>query len=151
MIGRVISMKIKVINNSKNKLPKYTREGDSGLDLRADLDAPLWIIPGNRALIPTGIHMEIPKGYEGQVRGRSGLAIRHGIGIVNGLGTIDSNYVGDIGVILINHGEKAFKVENGDRIAQLVIAPVKTVELEEVNVLEDTIRGSEGYGSSGVE
>lgn len=144
-------MKIKVVNNSKNKLPKYTREGDSGLDLRADLDAPLWIIPGNRALIPTGIHMEIPKGYEGQVRGRSGLAIRHGIGIVNGLGTIDSNYVGDIGVILINHGEKAFKVENGDRIAQLVIAPVKTVELEEVNVLEDTIRGSEGYGSSGVE
>lgn len=144
-------MKIKVINNSKNKLPKYTREGDSGLDLRADLDAPLWIIPGNRAVIPTGIHMEIPKGYEGQVRGRSGLAIRHGIGIVNGLGTIDSNYVGDIGVILINHGEKAFKVENGDRIAQLVIAPVKTVELEEVNVLEDTIRGSEGYGSSGVE
>ena len=147
----MISMKIKVVNNSKNKLPKYTREGDSGLDLRADLDAPLWIIPGNRALIPTGIHMEIPKGYEGQVRGRSGLAIRHGIGIVNGLGTIDSNYVGDIGVILINHGEKAFKVENGDRIAQLVIAPVKTVELEEVNVLEDTIRGSEGYGSSGVE
>lgn len=144
-------MKIKVVNNSKNKLPKYTREGDSGLDLRADLDAPLWIIPGNRAVIPTGIHMEIPKGYEGQVRGRSGLAIRHGIGIVNGLGTIDSNYVGDIGVILINHGEKAFKVENGDRIAQLVIAPVKTVELEEVNVLEDTIRGSEGYGSSGVE
>lgn len=144
-------MKIKVVNNSKNKLPKYTREGDSGLDLRADLDAPLWIIPGNRAVIPTGIHMEIPKGYEGQVRGRSGLAIRHGIGIVNGLGTIDSNYVGDIGVILINHGEKAFKVENGDRIAQLVIAPVETVELEEVNVLEDTIRGSEGYGSSGVE
>lgn len=143
-------MKINIINNSGNESPKYSRDGDSGLDLRAMLQDPLVLLPGVRAVIPTGIHLEIPKGYEGQVRGRSGLAIKHGIGIVNGLGTIDSNFRGDIGVIIINHGTKSFTIRNGDRIAQLVIAPVEIVTLHEVEELVDTERGINGYGSSGI-
>lgn len=144
-------MKIKVINKSDNELPKYSKDGDSGMDLRAMLDAPITLLPNTRALIPTGIHLEIPKGYEGQVRGRSGLAVKYGIGTVNGIGTIDSNYRGDIGVIVINHGVEPYTINNGNRIAQLVIAPVETITLDEVEELNDTNRGTRGYGHSGIE
>lgn len=144
-------MKIKIVNKSCNEIPKYSRDGDSGMDLRAMLETSITLLPGTRALIPTGVHLEIPKGYEGQVRGRSGLGVHYGIGIVNGMGTIDSNYRGDIGVILINHGIDAFEIHNGDRIAQLVIAQVEEVELEVVESLNDTERGIDGYGSSGID
>lgn len=144
-------MEINMINNSTNPSPKYSRDGDSGMDLRAMLDEPMILLPNMRALIPTGIHLEIPSGYEGQVRGRSGLAVDYGIGIVNGIGTVDSNYRGDIGVIVINHGLEPFTIYNGDRIAQLVIAPVEIVTLHELDVLSESNRGSNGYGSSGIE
>lgn len=143
--------KIKIINKSKNDLPKYNHKGDSGMDLRANLEGTIRLLPRRRLLVPTGIQIELPKGYEAQVRGRSGLAIKHGIGIVNGIGTIDSNYRGDIGVILINHGNEVFKIKNGDRIAQLVISKVENVEWEEVEILEETKRGENGYGSTGIE
>lgn len=142
--------KIKIINKSRNELPKYNHEGDSGMDLRANLDGTIRLLPRRRVLVPTGIHIQLPVGFEAQVRGRSGLAIKNGIGIVNGIGTIDSNYTGDIGVILINHGNEMFEIKNGDRIAQLVISKVENIEWEEVDVLEETNRGEDGYGSTGV-
>ena len=142
-------MKIK-IKSTGGVLPAYETEGSAGMDLRALLEEPVTIRPGQRKLIPTGLSLELPAGYEAQIRARSGLAVKKGIGLVNGIGTIDSDYRGDIGVILINWGEEDFVVENGDRIAQMVIAKYERVEWEAVSDLSDTERGSGGFGHTGV-
>lgn len=130
-------------------LPRYMTTGAAGMDLCAALNAPLRLAPGERSLVPTGLAMAIPPGYEGQVRPRSGLALRQGIGMVNAPGTIDADYRGEIGVILINHGAETVTVEPGDRIAQLVIAPVQQVRLLAVDDLDDTDRGEGGFGHTG--
>jgi len=131
-------------------LPAYRTRGAAGLDLEAALPAPVLLQPGERRLIPTGLRMEIPVGYEGQVRPRSGLALRHGIGMVNAPGTIDADYRGEIGVLLVNLGQQPFLLEPLGRIAQLVICPVAQAELVEVEELGATERASGGYGSTGV-
>jgi len=131
------------------QLPRYAHFGDSGLDLSADLTAPITIHPGDRAAIPTGIAVAIPQGHEGQVRPRSGLA--RSLGVVAHFGTIDSGYRGEVGVTLQNLGEEPFIVHTGDRIAQLVFAPVTRADLVEVQVLPSTERGVSGFGSTGVQ
>jgi dUTP pyrophosphatase len=128
-------------------LPTYQTEGAAGLDLRADEACTL--APGERRLVPTGIAVELPPGHEGQVRPRSGLAARHGIGMVNAPGTIDHDYRGEVGVLLVNLGGEPFQVRRGDRIAQLVVAPVVRVEVRLVEALSETGRGDGGFGSTG--
>lgn len=131
-------------------LPAYQTAGSAGLDLCAALAEPVTLHPGERRLIPTGLAMAIPEGYEGQVRPRSGLAHRAGIGIVNSPGTIDADFRGEVGIVLINHGQQPFVVEPLARIAQLVIVPVVRASIELVEELDATERGSGGYGSTGV-
>jgi dUTP pyrophosphatase len=131
--------------------PERASAHAAGLDLRAAVDAPLELGPGERVLVPTGLFIAIPPGYEAQVRPRSGLAIKHGLTLLNSPGTIDADYRGEIGVILINHGREAVAIQRGDRIAQLVIAGVVECELREVPVLPETSRGNGGFGSSGRE
>uniref|UniRef100_A0A9E7ZIB3 Deoxyuridine 5'-triphosphate nucleotidohydrolase n=1 Tax=Bosea sp. NBC_00436 TaxID=2969620 RepID=A0A9E7ZIB3_9HYPH len=131
-------------------LPAYETAGAAGLDLRAALAENLTLVPGERALIPTGLAMQLPVGFEGQVRPRSGLALRHGVTVLNAPGTVDSDYRGEVSVVLINHGSEPFTVTRGDRIAQLVIAPVTHALLSEVETLSETARGAGGYGSTGV-
>ncbi|MFR7349102.1 dUTP diphosphatase [Peptoniphilus sp.] len=143
-------MKLKIINKSKNKNPSYATHGSSGMDLRANLDEDLVIESGEIELVPTGIFIEIPEGYEGQVRARSGLALKYGISLPNGIGTIDSDYRGELKVILINHGKEDFVIKNGDRIAQIVFIKYEKAELEIVDSLESTDRSSGGFGSTGV-
>ncbi|HET9554739.1 MAG TPA: dUTP diphosphatase [Anaeromyxobacteraceae bacterium] len=128
-------------------LPRYETEGSAGLDLRAD--EPFALAPGERALVPTGLALEIPPGFEGQVRPRSGLAARHGVAIVNAPGTVDSDYRGEVKVILVNLGQAAVTFERGERIAQLVVAPVARATVEVVEALGDTGRGAGGFGSTG--
>jgi dUTP pyrophosphatase len=132
-------------------LPSHASPGSAGFDLRAAVEAERVIEPGQRLLVPTGLALEIPPGWEGQVRPRSGLALRHGIGILNSPGTIDSDYRGEVSVILVNLGDSPFTVKRGDRIAQLVIARVETIEWEEIESLESSGRGGGGFGSTGVE
>ena len=143
-------MKIKIVNKSKHPLPEYATPGSAGMDLRANIDAPITLAPGERKLIPTGIYIALPVGYEAQVRPRSGLALKHGIGLANMLGTVDSDYRADVGVILINLGQEDFVVNDGDRIAQLVIAKHETAEWDVVDELDETERGEGGYGHTGV-
>ena len=131
-------------------LPSPASPGSSGFDLRAAVEDELVLRPGERVLVPTGLVLEIPPGCEGQVRPRSGLALRHGIGVLNSPGTIDSDYRGEVGVILVNLGEAPFPVRRGDRIAQLVFARVETVEWEEAADLAGSDRGAGGFGSTGV-
>jgi len=130
-------------------LPAYATEGSAGMDLRAAVEAPVTIPAGGRAMVPTGLSVEIPRGFEGQVRGRSGLAARHGVGIPNAPGTIDSDYRGEVCVILANWGDQPFVVARGERIAQLVIAPVARAELVEVEELAGSERGAGGFGHTG--
>jgi dUTP pyrophosphatase len=130
-------------------LPSYATEGAAGLDLRADLAAPLTLQPGERALVPTGIALALPPGYEGQVRPRSGLALRDGVTCLNSPGTIDCDYRGEVAVILVNLGQKPAVLQRGDRVAQLVVAPVVRVELLEAVSLPPTGRGSGGFGHTG--
>jgi dUTP diphosphatase len=130
-------------------LPAYQTSGAAGLDLSAAVATPVVIPPGERRFVPTGLAVAIPLGFEGQVRPRSGLALKHGIGIVNSPGTIDSDYRGEIGIVLVNHGAEPFVVTKGSRIAQLVIAPVAHVDVEPVDTLDTTDRGAGGYGSTG--
>ncbi len=130
-------------------LPAYATSGSSGMDLRAVVDAPLTIAPGETALVPCGIMVAIPDGFEGQVRPRSGLAAKHGIGVLNAPGTIDSDYRGEVKIILTNFGKAPFPVNRGDRIAQLVIAPVVRAEWTESADLDGTVRGSGGFGHTG--
>ena len=131
-------------------LPQYESKGAAGMDLRACLDGDQDIPPLGRAKIPTGLRIEIPDGFEGQVRPRSGLAVKHGVTVLNSPGTIDSDYRGDLDIILINLGDKTFTVKNGDRIAQLVIAPVIRAGIVESSLLSATERGGGGFGSTGV-
>jgi dUTP pyrophosphatase len=130
-------------------LPDYASSGAAGMDLRAALDEPVTLPPGGRASIPTGIAIALPDGFECQVRPRSGLAARHGIGMVNTPGTIDEDYRGEIRLLLINHGDEPFTIERGERIAQAVIARYERVELTEVTTLPETNRGTGGFGSTG--
>jgi dUTP pyrophosphatase len=130
-------------------LPTAASPGSAGLDLRAALEAPLVLAPGERRLVPTGLVLELPPGWEGQVRPRSGLALRHGLSLLNAPGTIDSDYRGEVGVVLANLGGEPVAIARGDRIAQLVVAPVATVRLEEVDELTATERDSGGFGSTG--
>lgn len=131
-------------------LPTPASPGSSGFDLRAALPGETVLRPGERLLVPTGLILEIPPGWEGQVRPRSGLALRHGLGVVNAPGTIDSDYRGEVAVILINLGDSPITLQRGDRIAQLVIAPVATVEWEEADSLDESERGTGGFGSTGM-
>ncbi|MGX8774642.1 MAG: dUTP diphosphatase [Bacillota bacterium] len=142
-------MKVR-INSLSGVYPSYETEGSAGMDISAFLDEPVVIEPGKRALIPTGLFMEFEPGYEVQIRARSGLAAKYGIGLVNGVGTIDSDYRGEVKVALINMGETAFEVKNGDRIAQMVISPVVRAEIEPAEKLSGTERGEGGFGSTGI-
>lgn len=143
-------VKIDIINKSKHNLPEYATKQSAGLDLRANLDEPVVLKPLQRALIPTGLFIALPDGYEAQIRPRSGLALKKGISIVNAPGTIDADYRGEIGVILINLSNEDFIVEDGERIAQMVIAKYEQAELTQVEVLDDTERGAGGFGHTGV-
>lgn len=142
-------MKINIINHSEHPLPAYETAHAAGMDLRAALTEEITIKPLQRLLIPTGLHIELPIGYEAQIRPRSGLAFKHGIGIVNSPGTIDADYRGEIKVLLVNLSDTAFVVNNGDRIAQMVIAKYETISWEVVTELSDTARGAGGYGHTG--
>ena len=130
-------------------MPAYETDGSSGMDLRADLQAPVNLAPMQRALIPTGLFIELPFGYEAQVRPRSGLAIKHGITCLNSPGTVDSDYRGELKVILINLSGEAFTIQHGERIAQMIIQPVVKAELKLVNVLNESKRGTGGFGHTG--
>ena len=143
-------MKIKIVNKSKHPLPEYATPGSAGMDLRANIDSPITLAPGERKLIPTGIYIALPVGYEAQVRPRSGLALKYGIGLANMLGTVDADFRGEIRVILINLGQEDFVVNDGERIAQMVIAKHERAEWEVVEELDETERGEGGYGHTGV-
>ena len=142
-------MKIKVHYSGKHALPQFETTQSAGMDLRANIEAPVVLKPGDRALIPTGIKMALPDGYEAQIRPRSGLAYKHGITVLNSPGTIDADYRGDVGVLLINHGREAFTVEDGMRVAQMVVAQYSQFEWESVEDLDETARGAGGFGSTG--
>lgn len=143
-------MKIKVINKSKHKLPAYETEASAGVDVRANLEEPFSLQPLERTLIKTGLFLEIPKGYEAQVRPRSGLALKHGLTVLNAPGTIDADYRGEVGVILVNLSKQPYVIENGERIAQIVFARFEQAEFDEVQELSETNRGAGGFGSTGV-
>jgi dUTP pyrophosphatase len=142
-------MQVKIVNKSKNELPAYSTAFSAGMDLRANLDEPVVLKPLERKLVPTGLFIELPQGYEAQVRPRSGLALKKGITVLNTPGTIDADYRGEIGVILINLSNEDFVIENGERICQMVIAAHETVEWDLVEVLEETERGAGGFGHTG--
>lgn len=144
------TLAIEIINTSNNELPAYKNFGDAGMDIRANIQDPITLLPGKRVLIPTGIKIALPIKYEAQVRPRSGLALNNGVTVLNTPGTIDSGYRNEIGVILINLGEQPFTVYNGDRIAQLVIAKHEIVEWKIVDQLSESERGEGGFGSSGI-
>lgn len=143
-------MEIKIINKSHNALPEYATKQSAGMDLRANLDEPIILQPMERKLIPTGLFISLPEGYEAQIRPRSGLALKHGITILNAPGTIDADYRGEIGVILVNLSTEPFTINNGERICQMVIAPFTHAQLLPVETLDETERGSGGFGHSGV-
>ncbi len=145
-----LPLRVQKVGPIEVPLPAYQTERAAGLDLCAAIAESKWIEPGMRALIPTGLAFAIPDGYEGQVRPRSGLALKHGISIVNTPGTIDSDYRGMVQILLINHGQEPFLVEPLSRVAQLVVCPVVQAELELVSSLDETTRGAGGYGSTGV-
>jgi dUTP pyrophosphatase len=140
---------IKVVNRGHQQLPAYATPQSAGMDLRANLDAPVTLRPLERKLIPTGLHIALPEGYEAQVRPRSGLALKHGITVLNTPGTIDADYRGEIGVVLVNLSQDDFVVNDGERIAQMVIARCEQGELISVDVLDETERGAGGYGHTG--
>lgn len=143
-------IQIPIVNKSRHALPEYATEQSAGMDLRANIDAPVTLEPLQRALIPTGLFMALPKGYEAQVRPRSGLAIKHGIGVLNAPGTIDADYRGEIKVILVNLSSEPFTINDGDRIAQMVIARHETITWQPAMELSETERGAGGFGHSGV-
>jgi dUTP pyrophosphatase len=146
----VLKMKIKIVNNSQHDSPEYATSQSAGLDLRANLTESITLRPLARTLVKTGLFIELPQGYEAQVRPRSGLAYKKGITVLNSPGTIDADYRGEIGVILVNLSEEEFVIENGERVAQLVIAKHEQAEWVEVENLEETERGAAGFGSTGV-
>lgn len=141
-------MKIKIINQSKHALPKYQTEQSAGMDLRANISSPITLKSLERKLIPTGLFLELPAGFEAQVRPRSGLALKNGITVLNSPGTIDADYRGEVGVILINLSTEEFTIQDGDRIAQMVIAKHESTEWQQVTELIETVRGNGGFGST---
>lgn len=143
-------MKVQIINKSHHALPQYATAQSAGMDLRANLDAPIVLKPLQRCLVPTGLFMALPDGFEAQVRPRSGLALKKGVTVLNTPGTIDADYRGEIGVILVNLSHQEFVIEDGERIAQMVISRYEQIAWEEVDVLSDTERGAGGFGHSGV-
>ena len=146
-----IPIKIKRLGDATDlPLPSYESEGSSGMDIRASVKEPLLLNPGEIRLIPTGLAVSVPHGYEAQIRPRSGLALKHGIGMVNSPGTIDSDYRGEIGIILINWGHRPFIIRRGDRIAQMIITKIYQAQVLEADVLDTTRRGEGGFGHSGV-
>lgn len=142
-------MKVKIVNRSAFPLPDYKTKGSAGIDLYANIDEPVMLKPLERALIPTGLYLSIPEGYEVQIRARSGLALKHGIALANGIGTIDSDYRGEIGVILVNLSNEKYIINKGDRIAQMILVKYEKIEFEEVECLDDTDRGEGGFGHTG--
>ena len=142
-------MKVKVINQSKHALPEYKTALSAGMDLTANIDEPIELKPLERRLIPTGLFIELPVGYEAQVRPRSGMALKHGLTCLNSPGTIDADYRGEIGVIIANVSNDTYTIADGERIAQLVIAKHETISWEEVETLDETERGEGGFGSTG--
>lgn len=148
-IKQNIMLNIKIINKSTNPLPQYQTEESAGMDLHANLSETVILNTGERKLIPTGLFIELPKGYEAQVRPRSGLALKHGITVLNSPGTIDSDYRGEIQVLLINHGQIPFEIQHGERIAQMIVAQHERISWLHTDALTNTQRGEGGYGSSG--
>ena len=142
-------MKVKIVNKSGNSCPAYSTELSAGMDLRAFTDGPVLLQPLKRALIKTGLFIELPVGYEAQVRPRSGLALKNGITVLNTPGTIDADYRGEIGVILVNLSDEPFVINNGDRIAQMIISKFEKAEMVLVNELDETVRGAGGFGHTG--
>jgi len=143
-------MKVNIINQSKHALPSYQTNSSAGMDLRANLESSILLKPLQRTLIPTGLFLELPAGFEAQIRPRSGLAYKHGISIVNSPGTIDADYRGEVKVLLVNLSDQDFTIEDGERIAQMVVARHETVEWQETVALSETERDTGGYGSTGV-
>ena len=144
------SISIKIINKSDHPTPSYETSSSAGMDLRANLENPINLKPLERAIIKTGLFIALPQGFEAQVRPRSGLAAKHGISVLNAPGTIDADYRGEIGVILVNLSNENFNINNGDRVAQMVIARYSHTKWEEVSVLDETKRGKGGFGSTGI-
>lgn len=142
-------MKVKIINKSKHELPQYATELSAGLDLRANIDEPIQLKSLERVLVPTGLYIELPKGYEAQIRPRSGLAFKHGLTVLNSPGTIDADYRGEIRVILVNLSNDVFEIKDGERICQMVIAQHAQVEWESVEEINETERGAGGFGHTG--
>ena len=143
-------VQIKVVNKGKQPLPTYATAQSAGMDLRANIDSPVTLKPMERRLVPTGLHIALPEGYEAQVRPRSGLALKHGITVLTTPGTVDPDYRGEIMVLLINFSNEEFVINAGERIAQMVIARHEQAQFEEVEVLDETERGAGGYGHTGV-
>ena len=143
-------MIVSIINKSKNELPKYETLFSAGMDLRASLESPIIIKPFQRLVVKTGLYISLQRGYEAQIRPRSGLALKKGITVINSPGTIDADYRGEIGVILINLSDSDFEINSGDRIAQMVIAKHETISWKVVDKLDDSVRGDKGFGSTGV-
>ena len=143
-------MIVKIINKSKNELPKYETLFSAGMDLRANLEESILLKPFQRLVVKTGLFISLQQGYEAQIRPRSGLALKKGITVLNSPGTIDADYRGEIGVILINLSDSDFEINTGDRIAQMIIAKYQTIEWEAVDKLDDSVRGDKGFGSTGV-
>ena len=143
-------VEIRVVNKGRQPLPAYATKQSAGLDLRADIDEDVILQPLQRQLIPTGLHIALPEGYEAQVRLRSGLALKHGVTVLNTPGTIDADYRGEIGVVLVNLSQDPFTVHPGERVAQLVVARYEQADLVSVDVLDETERGEGGYGHTGV-
>lgn len=142
-------MTIRIINQSKHPLPKYATSASAGVDLRANLEEPIEVDPLDKIIVPTGLFLAIPEGFEAQIRPRSGLAFKHGITVLNSPGTIDADYRGEVKIILINLSKEVFTIHDGERIAQMVIASHEQARWEEVDRLEETERGSGGFGSTG--
>lgn len=142
-------MKVKIVNTSKNSLPSYGTALSAGMDVRADIPAPITLAPLQRVLVPTGLYVALPEGYELQVRPRSGLAIKHGITVLNTPGTVDADYRGELCTILVNLSDKPYEIQPGERIAQYVVTRHEHVEWEEVERLDETGRGAGGFGSTG--
>lgn len=143
-------VKIKIVNKGQQSLPTYATAQSAGMDLRANIDAPITLRPMERQLIPTGLHIALPEGFEAQVRPRSGLALKHGITVLNTPGTIDADYRGELKVLLVNFSNTDFVINAGERVAQMVIARYEKVDFEQVIELDDTERGAGGYGHTGV-
>lgn len=143
-------VRVKIVNKSHHSLPQYSTSSSAGMDLRANIDTPILLKPMQRVLVPTGLFLALPEGYEAQVRPRSGLAIKHGITVLNTPGTIDADYRGEIGVILMNFGQEDFLIQDGERIAQMVVSKYEQVDFLDVELLDETERGSGGFGHSGI-